>query len=432
MGKRKKRETQQNRSKEGANWKGRRRKVGKEGGEEDLEDGDKFLGDLVFLPLGDTLRNPFNVANLLLLQLEVSIKDPIVELLLEGELAKPHLLLVEKILKSLSPVLPIPSIGVQLPPLLVMIQRRPNIGPVSRLAQELDPFRVKVPEVAVQPRSVIRGQLSVEGIDGDGDRSAVGLEFENLTHHFGGISSLELAKLVEVLQIGLVEGVPDDFNVQLAQIPLGGDTLLEVGGKGGFDHEPLVTIFDGGVDGERGHSLESPEGVGLLNQLFWRTVVHGPRNEEDGVVNHVRVAEVIQIVSERHDGRVLDVVELDCHSLCALLNDDGGLQRVGGISEEIPISGGGKVKLHIFQLLALHQIVVVCLVQQSTTEPTGKGLQVPITNIEVEAGSWDHRIQQVRQVTNFCHFFSCLEGRRHREEGEILKKNNSRQHIFLQ
>mmetsp|Transcript_34934 Transcript_34934/g.54445 ORF Transcript_34934/g.54445 Transcript_34934/m.54445 type:complete len:375 (+) Transcript_34934:166-1290(+) len=370
-----------------------------------LEDGDKFLGDLVFLSLSDTLSNPFDVADLLLLQLEVSIEDAIVELLLEGELAKPHLLLVEEIFKSLSPVFPIPSIVVQLPPLGVVVQGSTNIVSIGSLSQELDTIRVKVTKVAVQPRSVIRGELSVERVDGDGDGSTVGLEFEDLAHDLSSLTTLELAVMVEVLQISLVEGVTDDFNVQLAQITLGGDTLLEVRGKGGLDHEPLVTVFNGGVDGEGSHTFESTKGMGLLNQLFWGTVVHSTRNEEDGVVNHVRVAEVIQIVGERDDGRVLDVVELDGHSLCALFNDDGCLQRVGGIGKEITIGGGSKMELHIFQLLALHQVVVVSLGQQSTTESTGKSLEVSITDIEVKTGSWDHRIQPISQVANLCHFF---------------------------
>jgi hypothetical protein len=34
--------------------------------------------------------------------------------------------------------------------------------------------------------------------------------------------------------------------------------------------------------------------MGLLDKLLWGSVVHGAGDEEDGVVNHVRVAEIVQ------------------------------------------------------------------------------------------------------------------------------------------
>ena len=349
---------------------------------------------MVFLPLSDTLGDPFDVTNLLFLQLEVGVKDPVVELLLEGELAKPHLLLVEEILKSLASVLSVTSVVVQLPPLGVMVQSSADVVSVGGLSQELDTIGVQVTEVAVQPRSVIGGQLGVEGVDGDGDGPAVSLELKDISHNLLSLTTLVLAIAVEVLQVGLVEGVTDDLNVQLAQVPLGRDTLLEVGGKGGLDHEPLVTILNGGVDSQRGHTLESSKRVSLLDKLLGGAIVHGPRDEEDSVIDHVRVAKVVQKVGEGDNGSVLDVVELNGHPLSALFDDNRGLQRVGGISKEIPISGSGKMKLHIFQLLALHQVVVIRLVQKSPTEPASKGLKVPITDVEVEAGPRGHSVQE--------------------------------------
>ena len=344
--------------------------------------------------MSDTLRNPLDVTDLLLLQLEVGVEDTIVELLLEGELAKPHLLLVEEILKSLAAVLSVTSVVVQLPPLGVVVQSSTDIVVVGGLGQKLATIREQVTEVAVQPRSVIRGQLSVEGVDGDGDGPTVSLELKDLTHNLGGLTTLHLAVEEEVLQVGLVEGVTDDLDVQFAQIPLGGDALLEVGGKGGLNHKPLVTVLNGGVDGQGSHTFESSERVGLLDELLWGTVVHGTGDEEDGVINHVGVAKVVQKVGEGGDGGVLDVVELDGHPLSALLNDDRGLQRVGGISKEITISSGGKMELHILQLLALHQVMVIGLGQKSTTEPTGEGLKVSITDVEVKAAPGGHSVQE--------------------------------------
>lgn len=47
---------------------------------------------------------------------------------------------------------------------------------------------------------------------------------KDLTHHFSSGASQGLAVVVEGLQIGFVEGVTDDLNVQLIQILLA-DTL---------------------------------------------------------------------------------------------------------------------------------------------------------------------------------------------------------------
>lgn len=49
-----------------------------------LQDGDIAI-DSVFLVLGDTFRDPHNVSDLLLLELNVGIKHAIVELLLESK-----------------------------------------------------------------------------------------------------------------------------------------------------------------------------------------------------------------------------------------------------------------------------------------------------------------------------------------------------------
>lgn len=49
---------------------------------------------------------------------------------------------------------------------------------------------------------------------------------KDLTHHFSSGASQGLAVVVEGLQIGFVEGVTDDLNVQLIQILLT-DTLSE-------------------------------------------------------------------------------------------------------------------------------------------------------------------------------------------------------------
>jgi len=65
-----------------------------------LKDGDVVI-DPLLLTLTDTFRDPNNVSNLLLLQLEERVKDGVVELLLERLLVQVDFVLKETVLESL-------------------------------------------------------------------------------------------------------------------------------------------------------------------------------------------------------------------------------------------------------------------------------------------------------------------------------------------
>jgi hypothetical protein len=72
------------------------------------------------------------------------------------------------------------------------------------------------------------GELGVEGVDGDVDGAAVGLEGEDALHDVGGGLPEGGAEVVEVFEVGFVDGVADDFDVEVVEV-VGGEAVAEVG-----------------------------------------------------------------------------------------------------------------------------------------------------------------------------------------------------------
>eukprot|EP00965_Chrysotila_dentata_P118247 3908893-Pleurochrysis_carterae.AAC.2 len=70
-------------------------------GDSALEDVDDVSVNLALLVLRDAVRNPDDIADLLLLELDVGVVHAVVELLLEGERVELHLQLVELLLERL-------------------------------------------------------------------------------------------------------------------------------------------------------------------------------------------------------------------------------------------------------------------------------------------------------------------------------------------
>lgn len=71
------------------------------------------------------------------------------------------------------------------------------------------------------------GELSTEGVDGDVDGPSVGLERENASHDICRRPINRLAEGVEVLEVGLVERVADDFDIEVIEVS-GRDAVTEV------------------------------------------------------------------------------------------------------------------------------------------------------------------------------------------------------------
>lgn len=72
-------------------------------------------------------------------------------------------------------------------------------------------------------------EVCAEGVYGDVDGTSVCFEGEDFGHDFEGGAADFLAEGVEVFEVGFVEGVTDDFDVEVVEI-VGGEAFSEVGG----------------------------------------------------------------------------------------------------------------------------------------------------------------------------------------------------------
>ena len=63
---------------------------------------------------------------------------------------------------------------------------------------------------------IIFGQLSVQGIQRDVDRPTVRFEAQHLEHRLRSDAAERLAKVGKVFNVGAMQGVSDDLNVDLS------------------------------------------------------------------------------------------------------------------------------------------------------------------------------------------------------------------------
>lgn len=71
--------------------------------------------------------------------------------------------------------------------------------------------------------------------------------------------------------------------------------------EGGFDEYGLVELLDVRGDAEGGHGVEHAERVTPLEQLVRVPFVEGAGNQENDVVNHVGVGNVVEEGGEGFD-----------------------------------------------------------------------------------------------------------------------------------
>lgn len=169
---------------------------------------------------------------------------------------------------------------------------------------------------------------------------------QDLAHNVGGGAAHVLAKVVERLQIGLVERVTDDLDVHLVQILLG-DAVDEEGGQRCVHQHGVVQL-----GGRRGHVnglhlLEAAQGMAFGDQLRNGTLVQRASDQQDNVVDHVAVRDEVQEVGQRLDGMVAHVLELDHQLLAQLVVDDGDGQRRRLVGQEAAIVRALQMQLQI-------------------------------------------------------------------------------------
>lgn len=141
-----------------------------------LEDIDEALVDLALLALADALGDPDDVADLLLLELEVRVEDAVPHLRLEGELVELHLLLEERVLER--PVRR-PDVLEQLPVVREVAHGLAHLLQLVSLRELGRPRGVQVPKVGVELGAVVLRELSPERVDSDGDSSSISLKLKN-------------------------------------------------------------------------------------------------------------------------------------------------------------------------------------------------------------------------------------------------------------
>ncbi len=113
-------------------------------------------------------------------------------------------------------------------------------------------------------------------------------------------------------------------------------------------HQNCVVKLSGrGRDVNGLHLLETSEGVAFWHKLGDRPLVEGAGDQQNDVVNHVAVCDVVQERSQRSGGMVPHVLELGDELLFQLVVDDADLQRARDIGQEVPVVGALQVELQI-------------------------------------------------------------------------------------
>ena len=286
------------------------------------------LIDLILLLLQDALRDPNEVADLLLLQLDVGVKGGEVHLALEGELELQDVTLIEGIVDGLVAG----SAGVDVPygrVLREQLQDAAELVLVGNVGEHGGAGGVEVADGGVQALPVrgahggfVKG--SAEGVEGDVDGVGVGADLEEVAHDLLGLATELVHELGKVLDPVLDEGGLDDLNLNLLEDVAGiteavGGLLQELGKvrpDGGIDKDGLVQVrvalgvgLKGG-DGAHGRLLEHTEGVALGNQLVNVAPRKRSLQQKHHILNHVLVRDEVQEGGKGLNGLSAQVLEL--------------------------------------------------------------------------------------------------------------------------
>ena len=206
------------------------------------EDGYKVINPVPCI-LRDALRNPGDIPDLLLLQLQVRVEHAILELLQERLLVQVHLRVEEPVLQLRRRTQIVSTIRRRAR--LVLEERAVLAHALARGAHLVDVVRLRELVVPLGEEPADRGEelralllleLGAEGVDGDVDRAAVGLEGEDAEHDVCGGPAEGAAEGGEVLEVGFVERVADDLDVEVVEVGCGHGVPEVVGyvGEGGW------------------------------------------------------------------------------------------------------------------------------------------------------------------------------------------------------
>merc|ERR1719382_2009853 len=329
--------------------------------------------------LSHTLADPDDVPALLLLQLEEGVEHTEVELLHEGVLVQPHLLLKELVLEGLLARVGAGALEALLV-LAVVLGHLPHLVIVISPGKSLEAVREESSTCWVELLSVVLGQLGPEGVDRDDERPPVSLKGENLAHDVRSFAANVQTEVVEGLKVGLVKGVPDYLDIHLVQILLI-DARFEEGGKGSIDEHGIVQLGRGAGNVDCLHLLKAAQWMTLTHQLGYWPLMQCAGDQKNNVVNHVTVRDIVEEARKRAGRVVAHVLELGHQLVPQLLVNNRHLQSAF-TGEEVSIVCRLEVELQVFQCLALHQVQVVILTEHTVLESPTQALQVPVVYIE--------------------------------------------------
>lgn len=89
---------------------------------------------------------------------------------------------------------------------------------IIRSGKRIVPFGEEAADRGEQPRSLLFGELGTEGVDGNVECTSVGFKSKDTGHDLRSGSRKGLAEFVEILEIGFVQGVTDNLNVEVIKI----------------------------------------------------------------------------------------------------------------------------------------------------------------------------------------------------------------------
>lgn len=328
--------------------------------------------DSVLLVLSNALGNPSDVSNLLLSGLDPCPDGRVSKLLCESHLAHVHFSLVKVVGQRL-------VVGGVKHALVVgqAVNDGSHLLHVLGSRQSVGSNGVELAKAGHQRLSVGGGQARAEGVESNVDGPSVGLKVKKSLHDLVRGRGQRATEAVKVLEVGLVQSVSDDLNVELVQ--LGHATLeavLEVGGQWGVHKHRVVQRLDVGGHRQSGQRVEPTKRVASLQQLRVVSVVESSCDKQSHVINHVAVGDVVHEFGHGLHGLGSNVPELGNELSRRLFLNGGCGDWRRHIGEKVSVLGGGQLGLEVLQRVALGQVVVVVGLEQTRLVASHQALNV--------------------------------------------------------
>lgn len=101
------------------------------------------------------------------------------------------------------------------------VARTPDLVNLIRSRQHVIALGIQSADRGEQSGTLFLCELGAERVNGDVDGTTVSFEGENARHDLGSWAANRLAERVEVFEIGFVERVADDLNVEVVEFGCG-------------------------------------------------------------------------------------------------------------------------------------------------------------------------------------------------------------------